>query len=70
MKITMKQTADKATGNIPEGYNMNADEWGQLAIDAANGGFNEIFEAIRTAFHYGFVKGHRATLAGKVKKKL
>lgn len=66
----MKQTADKARSNIPGSYDLNSTELSELLNKARQNDPNETYDAIVTAFMYGFVMGHRATLAGKVKKHL
>lgn len=66
----MKSTADKANSNIPCSYDLNSTELSELIKQARNADPNETYDAIVTAFLYGFVMGHRATLAGKVKKHL
>ena len=66
----MKQTADKASNNIPSTYDLNSTELRELISKARQADPNDSYDAIVTAFMYGFVMGHRATLAGKVKKHL
>ena len=66
----MKQTADKASNNIPSTYDLNSTELSELIKQARNADPNETYDAIVTAFLYGFVMGHRATLAGKVERHL
>ena len=66
----MKKTAEKAERNIPDSYDLYSNEIEKLMEQARCHSANETYEAIITAFNYGFVLGHRATLAGKVKKRL
>lgn len=66
----MKKTAEKADHNIPEYYDLYGTEIAALLRKARSCSAEETYEAIVTAFKYGFVLGHRATLAGKVKKHL
>ncbi len=48
-------------------YDMESSELLSLVRMCAEG---KMVEAIAIVFKYGFVLGHRATLAGKVKKRL
>ena len=66
----MKKTAEKAESNIPDNYDIYSNEIKKLMEQARCYSANETYKAIITAFNYGFVMGHRATLAGKVKKRL
>ena len=66
----MRKTAEKAEHNIPDSYDLYSNEIEKLMEQARCYSANETYEAIATAFRYGFVLGHRATLAGKVKKRL
>ena len=66
----MRKTAEKAEHNIPDYYDLYGTEIAELMKQARCFSAHETFEAIITAFNYGFVLGHRATLAGKVKKRL
>ena len=66
----MKKTAEKAESNIPDSYDLYSTEIEKLMKQARCYSANETYKAIITAFNYGFVLGHRATLAGKVKKRL
>lgn len=68
----MEKTAMKVKGqfNYKTGldkYDMQGDEMIQLIQKAEEG---QAFDAISMAFCYGFVLGHRATAAGKIKEKL
>ena len=69
MNRDMKKTAEMATLNTPDHYDINSAEIFDLMAEARRSP-GETYEAILTAFRYGFVLGHRATLAGKVKKRL
>ena len=66
MTRDIEKTAEKARENKPEYYDLTYQEMQDL-LEKARG---DIGNAIRTAFNYGFVLGHRATAAGKVKKRL
>ena len=66
----MEKTAEKADHNIPDYYDLYGTELTTLFRKARSGNADETYEALVTAFKYGFVLGHRATLACKVKKRL
>lgn len=66
MTRDIEKTAEKARENKPEHYDLTYQELRDL-LEKARG---DIGKAIITAFNYGFVLGHRATAAGKVKKRL
>ena len=51
-------------------YDMTIGEIKQLMNICKSGTWDDMFTAIMTAFHYGLALGHRATVAGKIKKKL
>ena len=70
MKRDMKTTAEKAMHNVPDFYDINSEELRELLKKTRTVDPNDAFDAIVTAFHYGFVLGHRATAAGKVKHRL
>lgn len=70
MKRNMENTASKAKNTIPDNYNITTGEILTLMKKARSADANEALYAIADAFRYGFVLGHRATLAGKVKKRL
>ena len=65
----LKETADKALHNIPGNYDLTFNELVQLLNEAATGADGRC-EAIYTAFRYGFVLGNRATVSGRIPKKL
>lgn len=67
-KREMMETAAKFDkGEIPAAYDLSYTEVLRLLDMAAAG---RLFDAIETAFRYGYVLGHRATAAGKQKKRL
>ena len=66
----MEQTANKAKDNIPGYYDLTSEEIIALLRKANSSVSEGRYDALRIAFDYGFVLGHRATLAGKVKKRL
>jgi len=70
MTRDMEKTAEKAIQNIPDKYTIMSDEIMDLMKKARLKSPDETFDAILTAFRYGFVLGHRATIAGKVNKRL
>lgn len=65
----MEKTAEKATGNIGRYYDMKSSEVIELMKKARNGSPDDTLDAIITAFRYGFVLGHRATVASKTAKR-
>lgn len=70
MLRNMEKTAEKATKNIPDYYDINCSEINELMKKARHGSVDEAFTAIITAFKYGFVLGHRATVAEKMARRL
>ena len=72
----MIKTAEKVESNFFEkkemlAYDMTFDEFCTLfKIANSKDTRDPLAKAIMIAFRYGFVLGHRATVAGKVKKKL
>ena len=64
MKRNMIQTADLVKGHIPVRYDITSDEFQQLHEILHSGSDGE-FDALATAFRYGFVLGARAEKAGK-----
>jgi len=66
MKRNMEKTAERAKKNIPEYYDLTYKD----IYDLLEKSTKDRGQAILTAFEYGFVLGHRATLAGKVTKRL
>ena len=69
MYRNMEKTAEKANMNIPGNYDLVYSEIENL-MRKAKGTSEEKYDAIMTAFHYGFILGHRATVAGKIQKRL
>ena len=72
MTRDMEKTAEIISGKMinEKGlshYDMNSQEITRLFNLIDQG---EWYKAISTAFEYGFVLGHRATVAGKVTKRL
>lgn len=68
----MEKTAHKMSGkfNSQSGldrYDMTSDELGKLIAMSKEG---NAYESLIMAFCYGFVLGHRATVAGKIKEAL
>ncbi len=53
-KRNMEQTAKKTVGKIPTAYDISVDELYRLIID------KDRYNAIVTAFRYGFALGTRA----------
>lgn len=70
MTRDMKKTAEKATREIPSNYDLNSSEIIDLMKKARKGSPDDTYNAIITAFKYGFVLGHRATVAGKITKRI
>ena len=70
MKRDMNKTAERADSQIKDAYDINILEVQELINKARNGSRYDAFDAIVTAFKYGFVLGHRATVAGKVTRRL
>ncbi len=70
MKRDMNKTAERANKYSKDGYDICTTEIQELMNKARNGSCTETFEAIITAFKYGFVLGNRATIAGKIQKRL
>lgn len=61
MKRDMYKTVAEIKGKIPHCYCMSLDECLSLTKKAVNGGdANAAFEAIVTAFDYGFALGQRS----------
>lgn len=62
------------TGELPAAYDLCAGEFDTLLhmMTAPNGRFefNGVYNAISTAFNYGFVLGARAQRNGAIKKRL
>ena len=65
-----RKTAEKAHHKIPDYYDLYSTEIIDLMKQARDRDPEETYEAILTAFRYGFVLGHRATTAGRVTKRL
>ena len=68
----MEKTTAKIRGQFNsrtglDRYDMDGEEMLQLVRQCQEG---HDFEALSTAFLYGFVLGHRATVAGKIKDTL
>ena len=68
----MEKTANKMLGKFNnqsglDRYDMTSDELGKLIAMIEEG---NIYEPLTMAFCYGFVLGHRATVAGKIKEAL
>lgn len=71
-KRDIEKTANKVKGlfdkeNGLDAYDLNGDDLErlyQLVLE------NRIWDTVITAFRYGFVMGHRATVAGKIAKKI
>lgn len=56
----MEKVVSETRGKIPRGYNLSCDECIRLVKMAVGGGdSNGAFEAICTAFNYGFALGKR-----------
>lgn len=70
MKRDMNKTAEKANYFPRDCYDIRISEIQELINKARNGSCTEAFDAIVTAFKYGFVLGNRATVAGKIQKRL
>lgn len=64
----MEKTAKKAESNVPVLYDLSFSEITELYRVIESGSKEKALDAILIAFKYGFVMGHRATLAGKVTK--
>ena len=60
-KRDLEKTAARVMYRVPSGYDLTHADLTQLH-DMAEHNF---FEAICTAFNFGYVMGHRATEAGK-----
>ena len=59
MKRDMMKTVSEVKGRIPRAYGLGFNECLELTKQAAGGDANAAFEAINTAFEYGFVLGAR-----------
>ena len=70
MTRNMEKTAERATKEIPGYYDINSAEIIDLMKKARNANPNDTFDAVVTAFKYGFVMGNRATVTGRVTKRL
>ena len=70
MNRDMIKTAQKAETNVPANYDLNSSEIIDLMKKARSGSPDDTYNAIITAFKYGFVLGHRATVAGKITKRI
>lgn len=60
MKRDMHKTVAGIKGKIPRAYDIDAGEVFELTEKALRGDANAAFEAIVTAFDYGFVLGQRS----------
>ena len=69
-KRNMASLAENAKTKIPYEYDIGLDELTILMGKILSGDANKAFEAVSTAFQYGFVLGHRATRKGKIRVKL
>lgn len=58
----MRETAARVKGVRNDYYNISIGELKELADIARN---EDVYEAFITCFEYGYVLGHRATIAGK-----
>ena len=65
MKRNMVQTADKVKHHIPERYDLTIEELQELRTIMHGGSCECEFDALITAFRYGYVLGVRAEKAGK-----
>lgn len=63
----MEALTEAAAHAIPGDYDICAEEITRLMAKALQGGANGAFDAITTAFVYGFICGNRATRRGKAK---
>lgn len=70
MKRDMNTTAEKANLINRDAYDIRMTEIQELINKARNGSRTDAFDAVITAFNYGFVLGHRATVSGKVTKRI
>lgn len=66
----MEQIAQQAERSIPKGYDIVSSEILRLMKMARDYDPNETFNCIVMAFYYGFAMGNRATVDGKVRKRL
>ena len=69
MKRNMERTAAIARGNVPSKYDLSYSEIME-ALKMIRSGPAKEYEAVTILFRYGFVLGHRATVNGKVPKKM
>ena len=67
---SMEKLAEAAEHNKPTDYDINSSEILRLMKMARDYDPNETFNCVVMAFNFGFVMGHRATVKGKVKKRL
>ena len=65
MKRNMIQTADLVKGHIPDRYDLTAEDLQKLHEILHSGSRDSEFDALATAFRYGYVLGARAEKAGK-----
>ena len=69
MKRNMIATAAKAKKSIPERYDITVGELQELYSILADESRDGRWDALTTAFEYGFVLGARAQKAGKLQKR-
>lgn len=69
MARNMMKTIEQTKGSIPDHYDIVAPEIQELYSTINTGGADGKWDAITTAFRYGFVLGARAQKAGKFKVK-
>lgn len=60
-KRTLTETIQRVEGSIPSNYEMRYSDITQLGEIARN----DLYAAISAAFEYGYIMGHKATVAGK-----
>lgn len=70
MVITAEKVKRVFDENGLIGYDMTIGEVKQLMNICKNGTWDDMFTAVMTAFRYGLALGHRATVAGKIKRRL
>ena len=67
MEKTARKTHEVKNQTRLDGYDLTLEEYKRLKDMILDG---KCPEAVSMAFNYGFALGHRATVAGKVTKKI
>ncbi|MBQ6232113.1 MAG: hypothetical protein IJJ80_01235 [Clostridia bacterium] len=70
MKSSIKKLAAEANKKMPITYDLSVNELKELLDEFfRTRNPNMVYEAVVTAYQAGFVRGHRATVRGRIGKK-